>query len=621
MVRRLVEEQQVGLRCEGARERCARELAAGERLERPVEVGAREAEAADDGGGAVAPVVAAGVLEPRLRVGVAAERRAVVVARRHRPLEPAQLVLHRREIGRAGEHVLAQGPVALGRRALVVERDPRALLPGELAALQRHLARERAEERGLPGAVRTGQREPVSTLDLERDAVEQRLARELLPEVRCDEDCHPAIKISPRRVRTGEDGPMDADGAQKIEGGAAAPAASAVDGARAGVTGARGARGASDDGMVGDLERALDASRRELETQNEQLARLAYQLRAVLDSTIDGILLTDREGNIQLGNRPMLRYAQELAIVRDGTAVERLLSMAPQVVDRERFEATMARLRDNPDEPSMDEFELLEPRRTFQGFTGPVRGDDGATVGRIWTLREVTRERDVERLKDDFVATVSHELRTPLTSMMGFLELVREGGAGPLTADQERFLDIVHRSSERLQRLVGDLLFVARLDARGVQLDVEAVDVNEVAAEAVEAVAALARAREIGVRHVPEPVPPVQGDRARLSQVVDNLLSNAIKFTPAGGTSRRARESSRMPSSSRSRTRASGSRGTSRSGLPALLPLVVGVRPGHSRDGLGLVISKAIVEAHGGAVSVASEADKGTCVKVTLPLR
>ncbi len=415
---------------------------------------------------------------------------------------------------------------------------------------------------------------------------------------------------------------MDADGAQKIEGGAAAPAASAVDGARAGVTGARGARGASDDGMVGDLERALDASRRELETQNEQLARLAYQLRAVLDSTIDGILLTDREGNIQLGNRPMLRYAQELAIVRDGTAVERLLSMAPQVVDRERFEATMARLRDNPDEPSMDEFELLEPRRTFQGFTGPVRGDDGATVGRIWTLREVTRERDVERLKDDFVATVSHELRTPLTSMMGFLELVREGGAGPLTADQERFLDIVHRSSERLQRLVGDLLFVARLDARGVQLDVEAVDVNEVAAEAVEAVAALARAREIGVRHVPEPVPPVQGDRARLSQVVDNLLSNAIKFTPAGGTI------------------------TTRTGVEpdAVFIEVEDTGVGIPRDeqerlfqrffrsssasaqaipgtGLGLVISKAIVEAHGGAVSVASEADKGTCVKVTLPLR
>ena len=227
----------------------------------------------------------------------------------------------------------------------------------------------------------------------------------------------------------------------------------------------------------------------------------------------------------------------------------------------------MARLRDNPDEPSMDEFELLEPRRTFQGFTGPVRGDDGATVGRIWTLREVTRERDVERLKDDFVATVSHELRTPLTSMMGFLELVREGGAGPLTADQERFLDIVHRSSERLQRLVGDLLFVARLDARGVQLDVEAVDVNEVAAEAVEAVGgARARARDrrpprAGARS--RPCRATARASRRSSTTCSRTRSNS---PPRAERSRRGRESSRTPSSSRSRTRASGSRGTSRSG-------------------------------------------------------
>jgi signal transduction histidine kinase len=376
------------------------------------------------------------------------------------------------------------------------------------------------------------------------------------------------------------------------------------------------------DGAVGDLERALDASRRELEAQNAALARLAYQLRAVLDSTVDGILLTDLEGNVQLSNRPMLRFVQELEIVREGTAVDRLLSIAPKVVDRQRFEETMARLRDHPDEPSFDEFELLDPRRTFQGFTGPVRGDDGATVGRVWTLREVTQERDVERLKDYFVATVSHELRTPLTSMMGFLELVREGGAGPLTADQERFLEIVHRSSERLRRLVGDLLFVARLDAKGVHLDVHDVDVNAVAAEAVEAVGALARARAIEVRHEPGDIPPVRGDRARLSQVVDNLLSNAIKFTPTHGrvTTRTRREPRAVvlevedtgvgiPREEQERLFQRFFRSSS-----ATAQAIPGT-------GLGLVISKAIVEAHGGEVSVASEHNAGTCVRVTLPLR
>src|SRR5262249_44581402 len=142
------------------------------------------------------------------------------------------------------------------------------------------------------------------------------------------------------------------------------------------------------------------------------------------------------------------------------------------------------RLRLRPEQPSADEFELYGGR-SFVGYTAPVRGED-ALIGRIWTLREVTQERELDRLKDEFVATVSHELRTPLTSLMGFLEMVRDGEAGELTPDQERFLAVVHRSSERLQRLVGDLLFVARLDASGLQLNLEdGVPLDDVVAEAV----------------------------------------------------------------------------------------------------------------------------------------
>jgi signal transduction histidine kinase len=125
----------------------------------------------------------------------------------------------------------------------------------------------------------------------------------------------------------------------------------------------------------------------------------------------------------------------------------------------------MERLRTHPEEASVDEFELLDKSRVFVGFTAPMRGED-ELIGRIWTLREVTQERELDRLKDEFVATVSHELRTPLTSMMGFLEMLREGEAGDLLPEQERFLSIVHRSSERLQRLVGDLLFVSSFTSR-----------------------------------------------------------------------------------------------------------------------------------------------------------
>src|SRR5205814_5896684 len=112
----------------------------------------------------------------------------------------------------------------------------------------------------------------------------------------------------------------------------------------------------------------------------------ATLLHAVLDSTVDGIALTDVDGNLLLSNRPLVQLILELGIVREGTVVDRLLSIADKVVDRERYVATMERLRGTPGESSADEFELAD-RRVFIGFTAPVCDDEGALVGRRWTLR------------------------------------------------------------------------------------------------------------------------------------------------------------------------------------------------------------------------------------------
>jgi signal transduction histidine kinase len=379
---------------------------------------------------------------------------------------------------------------------------------------------------------------------------------------------------------------------------------------------------------IGELGRSFNAmadslaqSRRDLESRNADLERLANVLRAVLDSTVDGILLTDLDGNVQLANRPMIAFTRSVGISQEGDAVDRLLSIENRIADRERYRATMEHLRMNPDEPSFDEFELLDPPGVYQGFTAPVRSDDGQVVGRIWTLREVTQERELDRLKDEFVATVSHELRTPLTSMMGFLEMIREGEAGALTSDQERFLSIVYRSSERLQRLVGDLLFVARLDASGLQLHFDRVQVDTVVGEAVESLAALARAREIELRADLDSVPAIRGDRERLVQLVGNLLSNALKFTPRGGTvvARTFTDDGSavlevedtgigIPTGEQERLFQRFFRSST-----ATAQAIPGT-------GLGLVITKAIAEAHGGGVSVTSKPGEGTCFRVELPV-
>ncbi len=371
-----------------------------------------------------------------------------------------------------------------------------------------------------------------------------------------------------------------------------------------------------------EMSVSLAESQRSLEAQNDELERLANLLRAVLDATRDGILLSDREGVVQLANLPMIELARELGMASGGNVVDNLLSIADEIVDPALYRMRMERLREAADEETFDEFEVAATGRVFQGFTSPVRDTQGGFVGRIWTLREVTQQRELERLKDEFVATVSHELRTPLTSMMGFLEMLRDGDAGDLTEDQARFLTIVYRNSQRLQRLVGDLLFVARLDANGLELELGEVEVDDVVRDITESTTALVRSRDLDLVFVPGAVPPLEGDAERVAQVVTNLISNAVKFTPPGG---------RVVA----RTFADGDRAVvevedTGVGIPEAEQSHLFERFFRSSTateqaipgtGLGLVIAKAIVEAHGGRIRVRSESGVGTCFRVELPFQ
>src|SRR6476620_8372596 len=183
MVRRLVEEQEIRIAAERTRERGARQLPAGESLELAIELFVCEAEPAHNGGRTLAPVVAAGMLEPGLRLSVPANRRILVIAFRHRALQPPQLLFQRDQVTGTGEHVLAKRQAPFERRPLVVQCDAGPLLECEIAALNGRLAHERSQEGGLPGAVWPGERDAVAALDLERHAVEQRVAGKLLTEV------------------------------------------------------------------------------------------------------------------------------------------------------------------------------------------------------------------------------------------------------------------------------------------------------------------------------------------------------------------------------------------------------------------------------------------------------
>ena len=231
------------------------------------------------------------------------------------------------------------------------------------------------------------------------------------------------------------------------------------------------------------------------------------------------------------------------------------------------------------------------------------------------------RLRELDRLKDEFLSLVSHELRTPLTSIRGYLDLVLDEEAGELSPEQRRFLEAVERNSGRLLRLVGDLLFVAQADAGRLSLEQAKVDVVGLASECVEGAQPAAKEKAIVLSLSAEPVPALVGDRGRLAQVLDNLVSNALKFTPEGGTV------SVRTSTDGEHVRvevADTGIGIPLEDQPRLFERFFR-SPAATEQAipgtvLGLAIVKAIVEAHGGRITVSSIEGMGTTFRLELPV-
>ncbi len=227
---------------------------------------------------------------------------------------------------------------------------------------------------------------------------------------------------------------------------------------------------------------------------------------------------------------------------------------------------------------------------------------------------------EADKLKDEFVALISHDLRTPLTSIIGYVELSLEDVEPPLDAERRGYLQIVSRSSERLLRLVDDLLFVARLQAGRLVLERSHLDLCTIAAQAVVEARPRAEARQLALEFIGDSPVLIDGDKGRLFQLLDNLVSNAIKFTPEGG---------------RVEVRAASSGGN------AVLEVVdtgIGLGPDEAElvfdrffrsarvvaqqvpgTGLGLFIARAIVEAHNGTIVASSREVGGTTFRIELP--
>jgi signal transduction histidine kinase len=221
-------------------------------------------------------------------------------------------------------------------------------------------------------------------------------------------------------------------------------------------------------------------------------------------------------------------------------------------------------------------------------------------------------------MRDAFVATVSHELRTPLTSISGFLEMMQDEEAGLGTSGRQ-YLEVIRRSTSRLHALVEDLLLVAQIEAKRIELLLAPVDVADLARRSAELVRPAATEKNVTVDVVADHAPELLADGPRLRQVLDNLVSNAVKFTPEGGRVelRAARRADAVELSV-----SDTGMGIPREELPRLFGRFFrtssATENGVPGTGLGLAISQAIAEAHGTAITVESVPDEGATFRLLL---
>jgi PAS domain S-box-containing protein len=243
------------------------------------------------------------------------------------------------------------------------------------------------------------------------------------------------------------------------------------------------------------------------------------QSLAILANIADGIVAVDRDGEVVVWNRA----AAEIT----GVPAREAIGRTPvQVLQRDLQSGTGAANRLVSIMRGAEEVWLSLSEAV-------MRDPTGAVAGRIYAFRDISDERAVEQMKSDFVSTVSHELRTPLTSIYGFAQTLLREDIVFGEVERRTFMSYIARESERLTTIVDALLDVARLDAGGLRVSSEPIDIATVVGDVVAGVEPdghefVADVAESGLR--------AQADPAKVRQVLDQLISNAIKYSPAGGT-------------------------------------------------------------------------------------
>jgi PAS domain S-box-containing protein len=372
-----------------------------------------------------------------------------------------------------------------------------------------------------------------------------------------------------------------------------------------------------------DLRRAnLELDKRVDERTHDLVEALAREHgeaaknQAILQGIGDGVIVFQADGQAALANPAIGRILDRPVDTILGRGIEELMRDEVSPQDQEMLVGLLQEM-----EQDRSSVQFKWGKKTLSVSFAPVRANGGQVTGTVAVFRDYTHEAEVDRLKSDFVSIVSHELRTPLTSIKGYLDLLLMGASGEFNKQQQSFLQIAKDNAERLHELVSDLLDLSRLDSGRIELDVQVVSLAALVERVVTHLKKEYEDRGLSLTvELPENLPEVFADSRRVEQILTNLLSNACKYTQEGGA-------------------------TVRAGVQQgqLLVEVVDTGVGISAEdqahlftrsfraddsavrqqtgtGLGLNITKSLVELHGGQIWVDSELGQGSTFRFTLPL-
>ncbi|OGX35712.1 MAG: hypothetical protein A3C36_03155 [Omnitrophica WOR_2 bacterium RIFCSPHIGHO2_02_FULL_52_10] len=337
---------------------------------------------------------------------------------------------------------------------------------------------------------------------------------------------------------------------------------------------------------------------------------------AIVRSVAAGVVVVNNKGEVLLMNpaaEKLLNTTKDQKIghpLTEGTTDQQLISMAKSTS------------LDGETDIEIDGKE--DTKKILRSSSAVIEDENGQTVGMVTILNDVTKQKELDDMKNQFLSNVTHELRNPIGAIKQSIAVILEQTAGPLTEPQQKFLNNARRNLERLSKLIDDILDLSKLEAKKMEIHLQPSRMPDIVHEVCETLDTWIKNKELALaKDIQADLPVINVDPDRIIQILMNIISNAIKFTPKNGTITIGAKMSDKRDFMVMRVQDTGI-GIPKNDLPRIFGKFQQAKNRAAGDksgtGLGLAIAHELVALHGGEIKVESEEGQGTTFTFTLPM-